>query len=181
MQIRSCREADLTALRDLLVTVWHDTYDPIYGAERVTALTNRWHAIDALKAQLQRGNACDIVADDDGMIIGNASATCPDGRAVNLHRLYVLPGRQKEGIGADLLDAVLAAFPEADAVALEVEPANTRAIAFYRKHGFAEVGRVADCGGMNDGIPAIRMVKRFNPLTRGGGANEGDPHPSSDM
>lgn len=181
MQIRPCREADLKALRDLLVTVWHDTYDAIYGAERVAALTDRWHAIETLKAQLRRPNARDLVADDAGIIVGNASATFPDGRTVKLHRLYVHPSRQKEGVGAGLLRAVRTAFPEAEAIALEVEPANERAIAFYRKHGFTEAGQVADCGGRNDGILAIRMVKRFNPLTRGVDTRKDNNQLSSDI
>jgi hypothetical protein len=30
------------------VETWHDTYDPLLGRERVTEITNRWHAVEAL-------------------------------------------------------------------------------------------------------------------------------------
>ena len=49
MFVRSAGERDLAAVRELLVETWHATYDPIYGAERVTAITDRL-AFDALAA-----------------------------------------------------------------------------------------------------------------------------------
>ena len=50
---RRARE-DLTSVRDLLVETWHDTYDAIYGVERVTEITNEWHALERLARELER-------------------------------------------------------------------------------------------------------------------------------
>ena len=57
-----------------------------------------------------------------------------------LHQLYVQPDRQRAGIGAQLLGEIEASFPEARRIVLEVEAANAKGVAFYRKHGFVEAG-----------------------------------------
>ncbi|TIV74013.1 MAG: GNAT family N-acetyltransferase, partial [Mesorhizobium sp.] len=51
MFVRTASERDLVAVRALLVETWHATYDAIYGAERVTAITDDWHSIASLKAR----------------------------------------------------------------------------------------------------------------------------------
>ena len=40
MFVRTASARDLPAIRALLVATWHDTYDGIYGVERVTAITD---------------------------------------------------------------------------------------------------------------------------------------------
>ena len=54
MFVRSAGERDLAAVRALLVETWHATYDAIYGAERVAAITDSWHSMGSLKARLTR-------------------------------------------------------------------------------------------------------------------------------
>ena len=54
MYVRTASERDLEAVRALLVETWHDTYDAIYGAEKVTEITDSWHSIASLKARLAR-------------------------------------------------------------------------------------------------------------------------------
>ncbi|HVT54283.1 MAG TPA: GNAT family N-acetyltransferase [Dongiaceae bacterium] len=62
-----------------------------------------------------------------------------------IHSLYVQPGRQDRGIGAALLDAVCR---EARGnCELKCDQANRRAIAFYRRKGWREVGEgIAETG-----------------------------------
>jgi ribosomal protein S18 acetylase RimI-like enzyme len=160
MFVRSAGEHDLAAVRDLLVETWHATYDPIYGAERVTALTDDWHSMRALQARLTRPRSEFLVADSGKEIGGMAFAKArEDGKVLMLHQLYVRPSRQGHGIGGMLLDEILNCFPEAETVRLEVEEANARAIAFYEAYGFKQTGRTANCGGGQSGIPALVMER----------------------
>jgi ribosomal protein S18 acetylase RimI-like enzyme len=156
MFVRTASERDLEAVRELLVETWHATYDPIYGAERVTAITNDWHSMPSLKRRLTRPNSEFLVAADGEAVAGMAfAAASPDGKTVMLHQLYVLPRFQGHGVGGLLLDEILNCFPEAELVRLEVEGANSRAIAFYKAFGFAEAGRTGDCGVAGSGMPAL--------------------------
>ena len=71
----------------------------------------------------------------------------PKSKTVMLHQLYVRPDCQGQGIGASLLEEVLAAFPDATVLRLEVEAANVKAVGFYEAKGFEKIGETSDCGG----------------------------------
>lgn len=139
--IRTASERDLEAVRALLVETWHNTYDGIYGVERVTEITDDWHSLRALRARLTRPNSEFLVADEGRAVVGMAFAVAvEDGFTIVLHQLYVLPARQRQGAGSLLLAEIEGSFTKARRVRLEVEAANDKGLAFYRKAGFSEVG-----------------------------------------
>lgn len=155
MFVRTVSKRDLKAVQALLAETWHATYDAIYGKERVDEITARWHSTAALEERLEAPLSEFLVADDGTAIGGVAYATAIDeGKTVMLHQLYVRPHSQGRGIGGLLLDEIEGCFPDADKVRLEVEEANTKAVAFYLAEGFAKVGRTASCGRPDSGIPA---------------------------
>ncbi|MCP8939853.1 GNAT family N-acetyltransferase [Alsobacter sp. SYSU M60028] len=138
--VRPARAADLPAVRAVLVETWHDTYDTLFGAESVTAITDDWHSPANLAAELDRAGHRFLVAERDGVIVGTGSATDRGDGLVWLDRLYVAPAVQRAGAGAALLDALAGAFPQADRWQLEVEARNEKGLAFYLRHGFADTG-----------------------------------------
>lgn len=74
------------------------------------------------------------VAEDDAGIVGYARWT-----ATWLDDLYVRPDRWRHGVGTALLGLVQAHLP--DGFGLYVFAVNTRARAFYARHGLVEVAR----------------------------------------
>lgn len=151
MFIRSAGERDLAAIRALLVETWHATYDAIYGAERVTAITDEWHSIPSLRARLSRPNSEFVVVDDGNRLCAMAfAAATSDGKTVILQQLYVRPDSQRRGIGRMLLEEIEGCFPDATTIRLEVEPENAAAVAFYEAHGFRRTGVVDAAGGRAD-------------------------------
>lgn len=145
MFVRTAGERDLAAIRALLVETWHATYDAIYGAAKVTEITDEGHSIASLKARLTKPVSEFLVADDGKRIGGVAFAESTDsGKMVVLRQLYVLPSLQGRGIGGMLLDEIIESFPEADSIRLEVEAQNTRAIAFYEANGFVRPGDASE-------------------------------------
>jgi ribosomal protein S18 acetylase RimI-like enzyme len=168
MFVRSAGERDLAAVRDLLVETWHATYDSIYGAGRVTAITDSWHSMRSLQARLARPRSEFLVADSGKGLGGMAFAVAgEDGKTLMLHQLYVRPNQQGHGIGGMLLDEILNCFPEAKSCRLEVEEGNARAVAFYEAYGFKHTGRTENVGGGKSGIPALVMERPLGepPLT----------------
>ena len=155
MFVRTAGDRDLAAIRALLVETWHATYDAIYGAAKVTEITDEWHSIASLKTMLSRPNSEFLVADDGKRIGGVAFAeSIGGGELVVLKQLYVLPGLQGRGIGGMLLDEIIESFPEARAIRLEVEGQNTRAIAFYEANGFVLSGDAGEHAGAS-GEPTL--------------------------
>lgn len=138
MFVRTASERDLPAVRALLVETWHATYDDIYGAQRVTEITDEFHSLAKLKANLKHPRSEFLVADDGKALGGVAYAfASDDGKTVTLQRLYVRPVFQRSGIGKALLAEVEEAFPDAERLRLEVVVDNQSAVAFYMANGFA--------------------------------------------
>ena len=93
MFVRTACERDLEAIRALLVGTWHATYDDIYGAAKVTEITDEWHSVARLKVCLTEPNSEFLVADDGEALAGMAFAKA-EGETVKLHQLYVRPAMQ---------------------------------------------------------------------------------------
>jgi ribosomal protein S18 acetylase RimI-like enzyme len=159
--IKPASASDLSEIQALLVRTWHSTYDSIYGVEKVSDITSKWHSVASLKQHIEKPMSFFLVAQLDGKVVGTSLATgSPDG-TVKLNRLYVDPDAQRTGVGSELLASTLMAFPNMQSIDLEVEPQNTKAIAFYRNNGFEVTGTTPNCGG-NSGIAAIAMHSLFN-------------------
>jgi GNAT superfamily N-acetyltransferase len=95
------------------------------------------------------------VALDDGRIVAVLTLDGDD-----LDQLYVDPDAVGQGIGSALVD--LAKDLRPGGLALWTFQSNTRARAFYRRHGFAEVRRT-DGAGNEDRAPDVRMVWGAHP------------------
>ncbi|MEX5717231.1 ribosomal protein S18-alanine N-acetyltransferase [Geodermatophilus maliterrae] len=82
-----------------------------------------------------------LVAEDDGTVVGYAGLIAYDDEA-HVSTIGVARARQGEGIGAELLDALLAeADRRSPVVLLEVRADNDLAQGLYRRRGFTEIGR----------------------------------------
>jgi len=53
-----------------------------------------------------------------------------------IKKLYILPGKQRLGLGRALMGTAQAHFAPQRALALNVNTGNAKAIAFYKKYGF---------------------------------------------
>ncbi|RAJ69988.1 ribosomal protein S18 acetylase RimI-like enzyme [Streptomyces sp. Amel2xB2] len=107
--------------------------------------------------------ACDLLALLDGEPVGMAGGTpgAAPGEAW-LRSLWVGASGRGRGVADRLLYAVeeWAAGAGADVLRLSVIPGNTHAIALYRRHGFADTGRLGDL--LPDGRHEVVMAKRLD-------------------
>jgi len=158
IRIRPAKGGDVPAVRALLVETWHDTYDGLIGAGKVTEITDSWHSLPNLTHQLSVPDSSFLVADDQGAIVGHAFANAQRPPALFLTRLYVLPTQQRRGIGKSLLQAAIARHPACEVVRLEVEADNAKGLAFYRREGFEVVSEA-----VMEGIKHLRMEKQLRP------------------
>jgi ribosomal protein S18 acetylase RimI-like enzyme len=145
LEIRPVTPADLAAVRNVLVATWHATYDAILGREQVEAIMAAWHSMEALERQRLVPDSSFLLAEVSGRVVATAFARPGADDRIVLSQLYVLPEAQRRGIGRQLLEASLAAFPLATTVRLEVEPRNVGAINFYERVGFQVVDEGGDC------------------------------------
>lgn len=158
ISIRPAAADDIPAVRALLVETWHDTYDPLIGAARVTEITDSWHSVENLTRQLSVADTSFLVAEHDGAIAGHVYANAQKAPVLTIARLYVLPGHQRLGIGKRLMAEAVRRHPGCNVVHLVVETGNTKGLAFYKREGFAPVRDV-----VIEDIRHIAMEKRLAP------------------
>jgi ribosomal-protein-alanine N-acetyltransferase len=121
------------------------TCEPMRAADLplVHALAERTFSDPWTEAQfaeeLARDYAITCVLRHGETLCGYAVAWRLAGEVEILH-IAVEPTRQRSGYGRRLLDAVLAAAPEAVLACLDVRASNAAAIALYASAGFARTG-----------------------------------------
>ena len=107
----------------------------------------------------QRDTRHYLVAENGEGIVGYAGLIAYDDEA-HVATLGVATGRQGEGIGAQLLDALLAeADRRSPVVLLEVRADNEVAQQLYRRRGFTEIGR-RRCYYQPSGADAVVMKRK---------------------
>ncbi len=160
MWVRTASKRDIGTISQLLDQVWHDTYDDIYGVEKVNEITAQWHSKSALERNLKLPASEFLVADDGNKIAGTAFASQIGPKTAKLHQLYVLPEFQGKGVGKLLLEEIEDSFFETQNLSLEVEELNESAIRFYKKNGYSQTGKTAKCGADDSGIAALVFTKK---------------------
>lgn len=130
---------DVPEIKQVLSETWHATYSSFLSQATINTVTSVWHSADRLAAEIQNPLIFFSVAKTgDGTIIGLTTVGQISDDTVVLSRLYVHPQYQRQGIGSQLLQAGITAFPGARTIRLEVEENNHSAYTFYHNHCFRE-------------------------------------------
>jgi GNAT superfamily N-acetyltransferase len=140
IEIRLATTADVPALVACHLACWREAYRDLVPAAYLAELDQSVPArIDHWTTMITNGAEVWIATHDD-TVIGLASAgPSPDEdapSALELFALYVRAAHWNTGLGHRLLEAALATHP----ASLWVLQSNTRALHFYRSHGFTEDG-----------------------------------------
>jgi ribosomal protein S18 acetylase RimI-like enzyme len=137
MTCRPAQPADIPLLQSLAHRIWHVCYPAIITPEQIKFMLGWMYSAEKIREELQAGVAWEVVEDDTHPIGFLSYGLDPDHR-VKLHKLYLLPEEQGRGYSRLLLDHVLdrARALGGTEVWLQVNKANARAVAAYRKAGF---------------------------------------------
>jgi ribosomal protein S18 acetylase RimI-like enzyme len=144
VEITAAVAADADAVAELHTASWRKAYASLFPAEYLDGplLAERRRVWRARLADPVPGAAL-FLAVQAGVLLGFVYLEPrPDGRLL-LDNLHARPGGTGRGVGSRLLGYALAwsatAHPGRD-VYLEVLQGNTRAVAFYERHGGARTG-----------------------------------------
>lgn len=150
-QVREAGPADAPALALVGAATFLDTYSGILPSASILAHCAHHHRPEAYLAFLERPGVRIWLAEADpgGAPVGYSLLTDPDFPSeipqpgdLELRRIYLLSKFHGTGTGRRLLDRALEGARAAGAgrLLLGVYPHNHRAIAFYRRAGFEQVG-----------------------------------------
>lgn len=144
-------EADLPALAELAGVIWRACYPGIISDEQIEFMLARMYDQATLREEMQSQGIHFYRLLAEGRFAGFASIGPTNKPGVmKLHKLYLLPELHGRGLGRLMLEhcATEARRLGAHQLLLAVNKQNTRAIAAYRRDGFAVAEAVVnDIGG----------------------------------
>lgn len=128
-------------MKYIIIPMTAEHLPAVAALEQVCFPADPWSE-ELFQAALDNPGASILLAvGEDGSLLGYAvlSVILDEG---NLDNIAVAPGARRRGVADDLLD-VLTGFGQDNLtlLTLEVRASNAPAIALYKKHGFAAVGR----------------------------------------
>lgn len=140
--LQTATPLDAGDIASLLRAAWAATYGSLLTADALSAVAQEWHHPDGLRRQMSHPRVGFLLArTDTGALVGVATVKqSDDARTVSVLRLYVLRDYQGQGIGSQLLNGALAAFPDAQRIELQVADGNPSGLAFWTKRGFRACG-----------------------------------------
>ncbi len=151
---RAAGHADVFVIAEFQTAVWNEAYRGLVPAsylERTTVADRELRWADRI------GRRNILLAERAGELVGVASSSIRvdehPGPRLELNSLYVAPGMRGVGLGSRMLDELLSGEP----AVLWTFAANTRAIAFYERCGFALDGEstIDD----DTGLPELRLSR----------------------
>ncbi len=159
IKIQKAKPSEALEIKKLLRKTWNQAYKDILTSEQIENVTSEWHSQELLVKQIEAPDILFLVVKDGDKIVAlcNTDEIKVDNH-VNIQRLHVLPGYQRQGIGAQLIEEIIKRFPKIKKIDLEVEQQNLQAIAFYKKQGFKNVGK-KDYNVANVTISCLIMEK----------------------
>lgn len=138
---------DVPQIRAVGLASWRATYKGIFPDAFIENVLEQWWSEANFQRSIPSAAVCNLVAERDGQIIGTLMGSVEPGEEgqVHLFRLYIHPDYVGQGIGKQLWQAYLQHLaPGVIRVDLGVEPKNARAIQFYTRLGFQEIGMTED-------------------------------------
>jgi ribosomal protein S18 acetylase RimI-like enzyme len=148
--IRKAEPADAQALAALAERTFRDAFSTQNSAEDMDAHCRRSYAEAIQASEIENQRVITLLAEERSVLVGYAQArlspSAPGGvkggAPGEIQRLYVSSENHGRGIAQALMNASISALKAhgCDVAWLGVWERNPRAIAFYRKSGFEEVG-----------------------------------------
>src|SRR5262249_10505690 len=107
------RRADVRGLQKIETVArgaWPGGYAGILAHGGQRPLLDSWYSLESLRRALAMRGSSFFVAESSGHVVGFAQFVRRSGDSVELTRIYVLPAKQRCGIGTQLLHAGLREF-----------------------------------------------------------------------
>lgn len=146
--IRIAEVSDSSDIAALSIQVWLDTYAKQGIRKSISQYVLNEFTEKNIECKLISENEVYFVAIEDDHLVGyvslNISATCPviDNKIPELDRLYIQENFTGNGVGSKLLKYALSFCNSSghEQLWLTVFHENIRALKFYEKHAFKEIG-----------------------------------------
>jgi ribosomal protein S18 acetylase RimI-like enzyme len=138
MKIVKCDTTELEEVKKLAYLIWPTAYGEILSKDQLSYMLERFYNLEALQQQDTNGQQFYLAQNEQQKFMGYVSyeINCEPNKT-KIHKIYVLPETQGNGVGKQLFEFVKTKAEEQQqkAVFLNVNKYN-KAQHFYTKLGF---------------------------------------------
>jgi GNAT superfamily N-acetyltransferase len=166
IKISRAVESDLSRVRELAQTIWRAHYPGIISNEQIEYMLTWMYSLETLQREVHHeGVQFELLRVNSELVGFAAYGPTSESGVYKLHKLYVHPDQQGQGLGSRLLNYCedQVATLGAEKLILAVNKQNRRAIRTYERNGFSVIKSVCnEIGGgfvMNDYIMAKSTKK----------------------
>lgn len=142
--IRTATEADFPIIQHIAHATWPVTFADILSPRQIDYMLEWMYSLPALAEQVAGRGHIFLLAELDGQAVGYLSYEqhYQGSAATKIHKIYIRPSAQGQGIGRALIDAATdRARAAGDRVLLLNVNRNNRAVQFYEYLGFTVIDR----------------------------------------
>ena len=137
--IKPATEQDIPTIIALAEATWEPTYRFIISKEQIDYMYRVIYTPAALRRQMRDQHHAFLLAYVDGHPTGFASYSEKPDQVFHLNKIYVLPSHQSQGLGQQLVQAVVEAVRAAGGLHLELNVnRHNPALGFYERQGFLQ-------------------------------------------
>jgi len=134
----------VTIIQKIAYETWPSTFGQVLPPEQINYMLDLIYNESSLRRQILENGHNFILAEKDSLALGFTSYEISfKGRPqLMIHKIYILPAAQGLGIGSKFLHLLsdIALKSDNKRLQLKVYFENTKAIGFYEKHGFKNIG-----------------------------------------
>jgi ribosomal protein S18 acetylase RimI-like enzyme len=134
--IRRIDADELPIVQRLAEAIWPTAFEGVIKRHQIEMMLEDIYALDTLQNDMTALGHVYWVARHEREDSGFVSAY-KQGDVTWIKKLYILPAKQGQGIGRALIAHATDYFAPSRALSLNVNNGNAKAIAFYKKYGFA--------------------------------------------
>ena len=139
IEISQAAKSDIPLVQQIAYQTWPATFITIISEGMMNYMLEMMYSIESLTEQIEKKGHYFILAKNNQKCVGFASyeLNYKNSKTTKIHKLYVLPETQGQGVGKLLINEVakLAKQSDNDVLSLNVNR-NNPAIQFYEKFGF---------------------------------------------
>jgi GNAT superfamily N-acetyltransferase len=135
LKLKKAAIAEADDIASIAGKIWRVHYPPIIGAEQVEYMLLNMHSPAKVKEQMEKGQTFCFILDGD-KAIGYTSWSKPAEGELFIHKFYIEPSLQGQGIGTKVFAEILELNPGTTTIRLTVNRMNYKSINFYYKVGF---------------------------------------------
>lgn len=163
IHIREMQIEDATAVSQLYIASWKETYGDLFDEAQLTTELDKRFSIEKQVREAADPNIITLVAVEAESVVGASLSEMDDRNQAWIDRMHILPAYFGTGLADDLIRATLAKHTGLQSIALKVLRGNERAIAFYKKHGFV----ITDTIESDESVGGVDSVIMSRTIPRG--------------